>query len=83
MKATPNTVASNTNDMCPTSVGNADDVIVTSSSQNKGVHINYSTPTCKDPPEGKTTAVIAVIRGKPKDGYHRNRSSKHYKRTLV
>ncbi len=23
-------------------------------------------------------AVIAVMRGKPKDGYHRHRSNKHY-----
>ena len=32
---------------------------------------------------GKTTAVKAVLRGKPKDGYHRHRINKHYKRTLV
>jgi hypothetical protein len=39
----------------------------------------------KDPPEGKTTAVIAVIRmrGKPKDGCHRCHSNKHYKQKLV
>jgi hypothetical protein len=62
MKATPNTIASNTNDVCPMSVSNADDITVTSSSQNKELHINYSTPTSKDPPEGETMAVIAVIR---------------------
>ncbi len=32
---------------------------------------------------GKTTAVIAVMRGKPKDGYHCRRSNKHYTWTLV
>jgi hypothetical protein len=50
-----------------------------SSSQSKGIHNNYSTPTTKDPPEGKTKAVIAVMRGKPKDGCHRGRSNKHNK----
>ncbi len=43
MKATPIIVASNTNDVCPMSVSDADDVTMTSSSQDKGVHINYST----------------------------------------
>jgi hypothetical protein len=57
--------------------------MLTSSSQNKEVHDNYSTPTTTDPPEGKTTAVIAVMRGKPKDGFHRHRSNKHYKQKLV
>ena len=32
-----------------------------SSSQNKEIHSNYSILTKKDPPEGKTTAIIAVI----------------------
>jgi hypothetical protein len=32
---------------------------------------------------GKTTAVKAVLRGKPMDGYHRRCNNKHYKRTLV
>jgi hypothetical protein len=49
------------------SVSDADDITVTSSIQNKGVHINDSTSTRKDPSEGKTTAVIAVMRGKPKE----------------
>ncbi len=54
-----------------------------SSSQNKGIHANYSTPPNRDSPEGKTIAVIAVIRGKPKDGYHRRRSNKNCKQKLV
>jgi hypothetical protein len=56
---------------------------LTSSNQNKELHINYSTLTRKDPPEGKTTAVIAIMRDTPKDGYHHHHSNKHYKRTLV
>jgi hypothetical protein len=37
----------------------------------------------KDPPEGNTTAIIAVMRGKPKDGYHQYHSNKHYKQKIV
>ncbi len=37
----------------------------------------------KDPPEGKTTAIIAVMGGRPKHGHHRQRSNKHYKQKLV
>ncbi len=37
----------------------------------------------KDPPEGKTTAIIAVMRSIPKHGHHRHRSNKHYKQKLV
>jgi hypothetical protein len=69
--------------MCPTSVIDVDDITVTSSSQNKELHVNYCTPTSKDPPEGKTTAVIAVMRGKTKDGYHHHCTNKHYEQTLV
>jgi hypothetical protein len=54
-----------------------------SSSQSKDVHDNYSTPTSSNPPEGKTTAVIAVMRGNPKDGYTRQRSNKHCKQKIV
>jgi hypothetical protein len=52
------------------SLSNADDVLMMSSSQSKDVHDNYSSPTTSNPPEGKTTAVIAVMRGNPKDGYN-------------
>ncbi len=44
-----------------------------SSSQNKGIHDTYSTSPTK---EGKTTVVVAVMRGWPKDGYHHHRSNK-------
>jgi hypothetical protein len=54
-----------------------------SSSQNKGIHVNCSTPTNKDPPKGKSMAVIAVMRAKSKDGCHHCCSNKHYKQKLV
>jgi hypothetical protein len=37
----------------------------------------------KDPPEGKTTAIVAVMRGRPKHSHHRQHSNKHYKQKLV
>ena len=37
----------------------------------------------KDPPEAKTTAIVAVMRGRPKHGHHRQRSNKHYKQKLA
>jgi hypothetical protein len=55
----------------------------TSPSQSEDVHDSYSTPTTQIPPEGKTTAVVAVMRGKPKDDYHHHRSNKHSKQKLV
>ncbi len=54
-----------------------------SSSQSKDVHDNYSTPATSVPPEGKTMAVIAVMRGNPKDGYTCQCSNKHCKLRLV
>jgi hypothetical protein len=44
---------------------------------------NYSILPKEDPPEGKTTAIIAVMWGKPKDSHHCHRSNKHYKQKLV
>ncbi len=83
IKATPTEIASNQDDVCPVSFSNADDVMLTLSSQIKDVHNNYSTPTTSNPPEGKTTAVIAVMRGNPKDGYTRQHSNKHCKQRIV
>jgi hypothetical protein len=83
MKATPTSIASNPDEVWLMSVSDAGDIMMTSPSQNKEIHVNYSTLSKKDPPEGKITAVIAVMRGKPKDGYHRHRSNKHYKQKLV
>ncbi len=46
---------------------------------NKGLHVKYSTPLIKDLILSKTMAVIAMLRGKPNDGYHHWCSNKHYK----
>jgi hypothetical protein len=40
-------------------------------------------PTAFNPIEGRTTAVISVMRGNPKDGYTRQRSNKHGKQKIV
>jgi hypothetical protein len=83
MKATPTNIASNPDDACPMSVSNADDIMLMSSSQNKEIHSNHSILPKKDPQKGKTTAIIAVMRGKPKDDYHHHHSNKQYKQKLV
>jgi hypothetical protein len=57
--------------------------MLASPSQSKDVHDSYSTPTTTNPPEGKTSAVIAMMSGNPKDGYPCHRSNKHYKQKLV
>jgi hypothetical protein len=67
----------------PSTLSSADDVMLTSPSKSKDVHNNNGTPTTSNPPEGKTTAVIAVMRGNPKDGYIRLRSNKHCKQRMV
>jgi hypothetical protein len=67
----------------PSALSNADDIMLTSPSKSKDVHDNHSNPTASNPPEGKTTAVIAVIRGNPKDGYTRLCSNKHCKQKIV
>jgi hypothetical protein len=67
----------------PSMFSNADDVILTSPSKSKDVHVNNSTRTASNPTEGRTTAVIAVRKGNPKDGYTRQRSNKHCKQKIV
>jgi hypothetical protein len=37
----------------------------------------------KDPSEGKTTAIVAVMRGRPKYSHNHQHSNKHYKQKLV
>jgi hypothetical protein len=83
MKATPTTIASNSDDVSTVSVSNADDVTMTSPSQKEELLNTNSILPSKDPPEGKTTAIIAMMRGKPKHGHHHQRSNKHYKLKLV
>jgi len=56
------------------SVSDGDDVLMMTSTQNKSNKVNHSTLVKGDPPEGKTTAVVAVIR---------HRSNKHYKKQIV
>ncbi len=52
MQATPTSITSNPDDICPMSLSNAGDVMLTSPSQNKEIHVNYSTLPKKDAPEG-------------------------------
>jgi hypothetical protein len=67
----------------PLTLSNADDVMLTSPSQSKELHVNHSTLIASDPSEGSTTAVVAVMRGNPKDGYTRQCSNKHCKQKIV
>ncbi len=83
IKATPTTIASNSNDVSIASVSKAGDVMMTSSSQKEGILKKNIILPRKDPPEGRTTAIVAVMRDKPKHGHHRQCSNKHYKQKLV
>ncbi len=54
MKATPTTIASNSDDVCTASVSNAGDVMTTSPSQKEEkLNTNSILPNI-DPPEGKS-----------------------------
>ncbi len=63
MKATPITFASDSDDISTASVSNAGDVKMMSSSQKEEILNTKSILPNKDPPEGKTTVIVAVIRG--------------------
>jgi hypothetical protein len=63
IKATTKDVTNNKKGLSLRLVSNGDDVMMTSSTQNKSNKANYSTPVKGNPPEGKTTAVAAVMRG--------------------
>jgi hypothetical protein len=65
------------------SVSKASDVMMMSSSQKEGILKKKSILPNKDPPEGKTTTVVAVMRGRPKHSHHRQHSNKQYKQKLV
>ncbi len=84
IKTTPTSIASNSDDVLSTaSVSKADDVMMRSSSKKgKLLKKNSITPN-KDPPEGRTTAIVTVMRGRPKHSHHRQCSNKHYKQKLV
>jgi hypothetical protein len=45
--------------------------------------VSNSIPENNKSPERKTTAIVAVMRGKPKEGYHCHSSNRHYKKKLV
>ncbi len=64
-------------------LSNADDVMLTSPSQSKDIHNNNSTRTAFNPLEGKTTAVIAAMRGNPKDDCTRLHSNKNCMHRMV
>jgi hypothetical protein len=84
IKATPtSTIASNSNDASTTLVSKTGDVMMTSSSKTKRILKKKSTLLNKDPPEGKTTAVAAVMRGRPRLSHHCQGSNKHYKQKQV
>ena len=83
IKVTPKDVTSNKKDLGLTSGSNGDDVMMTSSTQNKEIEVNYSTSIKKNPPERKTTALVAVMRGNLKNGCHCHSSNKHYKKKIV
>jgi hypothetical protein len=51
-----------------------------SSSQSEEIHNNHSTPIAS---EGSNTAVVAVMRGSPKDGYTLQHSNKHCKQNIM
>jgi hypothetical protein len=83
IKATPTSIASNSYDLSTASVSKAGDVMMMSSSQKgKIVKKNSILPNI-DPPEGRTNTIVAVMRGRPKHGHHRQRSRKHYKQKVV
>jgi hypothetical protein len=83
MKAIPTTIASNSNYASTTSVSEASDIMMMSSSQKEGILKKKSVLPNKDPPEGKTAAVVAVMRVRPKHSHHCQRNNKHNKQNLV
>jgi hypothetical protein len=83
MKATPTSIASNSDEVSTASVSEAGDVMMTSSSQKGKLLKKNSILPKKDPPEGRTTTIVAVMRGRPKHSHHRQCSNKHYKQKLV
>ncbi len=83
IKATPTTIARNYNDASTMLDSKASDVMMMSSSQKEGILKKKIILSNKDPPEGKTTAIVAVMRGRPKHSHHCQCSNKHYKQKLV
>jgi hypothetical protein len=65
------------------SVSKAGDIMMTSSDQKGKLLKKMNFTPNEDPPEGKTTVIVAVMRGRPKHGHHHQRRNKHHKRKLV
>jgi hypothetical protein len=82
IKATPTSIASDSHDVSTASVSKAGDVMMTSSDQKGKLLKKNSVAPNKDPPEGKTTIIVAVMRGRLKHSHHRQCSNKHYKQKL-
>jgi hypothetical protein len=83
MKATPTSIASNSDDVSTASVSKAGDVMMTSLRQKGKILKKNSIIPNKDPPEGRTTTIVTVMRGRPKHSHHRQHSNKHNKQKLV
>ncbi len=83
IKATSTSIASDSNDVSTASVSKAGDAMMMSSDQKGKLLKKKSITPKKDPPEGRTTAIVAGMRGRPKHSHHRQRSNKHYKQKLV
>jgi hypothetical protein len=83
IKATPTSIASNSDDVSTASVSEACDVMMMSSSQKGKLLKKNSIAPNKDPPEGKITAIVAVMRGRHRHSHHHQCSNKHYKQKLV
>ncbi len=83
IKATSSSIASNSDDISTASVSKAGDIMMMSSSHKGKILKNNSMLPKIDPPEGRTTAIVAVMRGRPQHGHHRQCSNKHYKQKLV
>ncbi len=81
IKATPTSIASDSNDVSTATVSKTGDVMMTSSDQTGKLLKKKNVTPSKDPPEGKTTAIVAMMRGRPKHSHHRQRSNKHDKKS--
>ncbi len=77
IKATPTSIASDSNDVNTASVRKAGDVMMRSSSQKRKLLKKNSITPNKDPPEDRTIAIDAMMRGRPKHNHHRQCSNKH------
>jgi hypothetical protein len=82
IEVTHTQITSNQDVVCPTSFSDTGDGLLMSPSQREEVHVSYSILPNKDPSDGKTAAVIAMMKGKPKNDYH-HCSNKHCKQKLV